>query len=83
MGLFYFALSVVKYSTAVSSFMLNHQWLHTGEFKECICYLCGVINRFVKVLNKRVKSVYHDCEKTSYQTNNGYTQENLKNAFVI
>ena len=31
------------------SFMLNHQRLHTGDYKECICDLCGAVYKSVQV----------------------------------
>ena len=34
------------------SFVLNQKRLHTGEFKECICDLCGAVYKSVQVLNK-------------------------------
>jgi len=53
------------------SFMLNHQRLHTGEFKECICDLCGAVYKSVQVLNRHVRNAHQDlrnhkcdhCEK--------------------
>ena len=42
------------------SFMLNHQRLHTGEFKECICDLCGAVYKSVQVLNRHVRNAHQD-----------------------
>ena len=40
--------------------MLNHQRLHTGEFKECICDLCGAVYKSVQVLNRHVRNAHQD-----------------------
>ena len=53
------------------SFMLNHQRLHTGDYKECICDLCGAVYKSVQVLNRHVRNAHQDlrnhkcphCEK--------------------
>ena len=42
------------------SFMLNHQRLHTGDFKECICDLCGAVYKSVQVLNRHVRNAHQD-----------------------
>ena len=42
------------------SFMLNHQRLHTGEFKECVCDLCGAVYKSVQVLNRHVRNAHQD-----------------------
>ena len=34
--------------------MLNHQRLHTGDYKECICDLCGAVYKSVQVNLTRV-----------------------------
>ena len=43
---------LIKIHIVTRDFMLNHQQLHTGEFKECICDLCGAVYKSVQVLNK-------------------------------
>jgi len=53
------------------SFMLNHQKLHTGDYKECVCDLCGAVYKSVQVLNRHVRNAHQDlrdhkcdhCEK--------------------
>jgi transcription elongation factor Elf1 len=40
------------------SFMLNHQRLHTGDYKECICDLCGAVYKSVQVLNRHVRNAH-------------------------
>jgi len=42
------------------SFMLNHQRLHTGDYKECICDLCGAVYKSVQVLNRHVRNAHQD-----------------------
>ena len=42
------------------SFMLNHQRLHTGDFKECVCDLCGAVYKSVQVLNRHVRNAHQD-----------------------
>ena len=40
--------------------MLNHQRLHTGDYKECICDLCGAVYKSVQVLNRHVRNAHQD-----------------------
>jgi len=42
------------------SFMLNHQRLHTGDYKECVCDLCGAVYKSVQVLNRHVRNAHQD-----------------------
>ena len=37
------------------SFMLKLQRLHTGDFKECVCDLCGAVYTSAQVLNRHVR----------------------------
>jgi KRAB domain-containing zinc finger protein len=74
------------------SFMLNHQRLHTGDYKECICDLCGAVYKSVQVLNRHVRNAHQDlrnhkcphCEKAGLaikmtQTKKNHPKTHLKN----
>ena len=49
------------------SFMLNHQRLHTGDYKECVCDLCGAKYKSVQVLNRHVRNAHHDLRNHKCQ----------------
>ena len=49
------------------SFMLNHQRLHTGDYKECVCDLCGAKYKSVQVLNRHVRNAHQDLRNHKCQ----------------
>ena len=49
------------------SFMLNHQRLHTGDYKECVCDLCGAVYKSVQVLNRHVRNAHQDLRNHKCQ----------------
>jgi len=42
------------------SLMLEHQRIHTGDFKQCICDLCGAAYKNLKVLRRHVNNAHQD-----------------------
>ena len=49
------------------SFMLNHQRLHTGDYKACVCDLCGAVYKTVQVLNRHVRNAHQDLRNHKCQ----------------
>ena len=46
--------------------MLNHQLLYTGDYKDCICDLCGAVYITSCKLNRHVRNAHQGLRNNKY-----------------